>query len=205
MKGSKQIMVALALTLAVAGSAAPQGLPIWGGRGETWGFRGIGLGNWVLHENGLDSIAAWYGLTDEQRGEFEQLANAFRSENSEALQRWEQMQDEIQSLYTEDQMPTRAAIVRIGEKYNHPSQELRPALDQLQAEAAAILTPEQRLRYGRGIYGRVGAGAGRMDIRGGRMTVPRRTPLIGRRPIDLRGQRGSRLWNRRPGWRPPEN
>ncbi len=205
MRGSKQITVALALTLAFAGSVAAQRGPMWGGRGEAWGLRGVGLGNWVLHENGLDSIAAWFDLTDEQRGEFEQLANEFRSENGEILQRWQQMRDEIQSLHTEDQMPTRDAIVRIGEKYNHPGQELAPALDQLQAEAAAILTPEQRQSYRRGVYGRVGAGAGRMGIRGGRTGMRRMAPGIGRRAPMYQGPLGGRYFQRLPRRRPPEN
>jgi Spy/CpxP family protein refolding chaperone len=191
----------IALTLALAAIAAGPALAQRGqggfGRGEAWGFRGAGLGNWALHEGGIDSIAARFQLTDEQRGELEQLAAAFREENAEVLSRWEQMRDEIQALYTEDQMPTRAAIQRIGEKHNHPGQEMSLALDQLFVESAAILTPQQRQSFRGQAYGRMGAWGGRM------MTGRSARQSYG----GHRGMRGhQRSFHRgRPGWQPPDS
>lgn len=131
------------------------------GLGLARGFAGIGLGNWALYEGGTDSIAAWYGLTEEQHSQLLQLAATFRSENAEALQRWQQMQAEIQQLWTESQVPTRAAIISIGQKYGHPGLELQPALDRLQVQSTALLTPAQWRWVGRRSYwGRGGGGLG---------------------------------------------
>jgi hypothetical protein len=187
MKALRISTVTLILAAAVASAATAQ-------RGLGWsrGFTGIGRGNWALHEGGIDSLAAWFQLTDEQQSQFDELAAKFRGENAEALERWNNMQAEIQALTTEDQRPTRAAIQRIGEKYNHPGEELRPALDQLQVEGAAILTPAQRQMAGRRLARRAGGTRGRVGIQRGRMDRRRLSPYELRRRDRMRPMRPAR-------------
>lgn len=164
--------------------------------GQAWGFRGVGLGNWALHENGIDSIAARYQLTEEQRAQFEELGAQFRTENVDALNRWEQMQAEIEALYTETQVPTRAAIQSIGDKYNHPSQEMTPALDQLRVETSALLSYDQRQNYRRWSSARMGRGMSRPAFHR-RLDNRRFTGSP-----NQRGMRGYRNYRRIP---PPQN
>jgi len=153
MNGLRWIVVCAALTaMAAAPAAAQRGLGI--GRG----FTGIGLGNWALHEGGADSLATWYGLGEEQREQLRRLAAEFRNANADALQRWQQMQLEIEALWSGNQYPTRAAVFTIGQKYGHPGLELQPALDRLQVQAGALLTPGQWQWYGRRPY--LGRGGG---------------------------------------------
>lgn len=172
--------------------------------GQAWGFRGVGLGNWALHEGGVDSLAARFQLTDEQKAQFQELADRFQSENSDVLARWQQMRDEIQSLYNEDQMPTREAIQRIGDKYDHPGQQMRDALDQLQVESAALLTPEQRRSYRAPGRAYMGDRGGRLDARrGSRLSARRYLGQRGR--VGQRSRRGMRLHQRHPGWPPPDS
>ncbi len=127
---------ALCLTLVVSatGTAVAQRGP-----GLARGFTDVGLGNWVLHEGGIDSIAAWYQFQDEHRDRLEQLTIQFQSENADVLERWRRMQREIQELWTGNQSPTRPAIHNVGEEYDHPGLELQPALEQLQLRATALL------------------------------------------------------------------
>jgi Spy/CpxP family protein refolding chaperone len=200
MKTIRPAAIALTLALLAGGTAIAQRGRGGPALGQAWGFRGVGLGNWALHENGVDSIAARFQLTEQQRAEFEALAQGFRSENGEVLSRWEQMRDEIQSLYTDDQQPTRDAIVRIGEKYNHPSEEMSEALDQLQVESAALLTPQQRRSFRGAAYG---ARGGRWDARGGSRMTDRRY-LGPRNRVAPHSGRGMRLHQRSPRRRPPE-
>jgi len=187
MKALRLTTMTLILAAVVATPAAAQ-------RGLGWsrGFTGIGQGNWALHEGGIDSLAAWFELTDEQRSQFEGLAAQFRQENAAVLERWDNMQQEIQALTTEDQRPTRAAIQRIGEKYNHPGEELRPALDQLQLEGAAILTPAQRRNAGRQLGRRASGTRGRVGIQRGRMDRRRLSPYELRRQDRMRPMRPAR-------------
>jgi hypothetical protein len=98
MKTIRPAAIALTLALLAGGTAIAQRGRGGPALGQAWGFRGVGLGNWALHENGVDSIAARFQLTEQQRAEFEALAQGFRSENGEVLSRWEQMRDEIQSF-----------------------------------------------------------------------------------------------------------
>ncbi|KPJ84275.1 MAG: hypothetical protein AMS18_16960 [Gemmatimonas sp. SG8_17] len=179
--------IALCMTLAVA-AADPATAQYGLGLGQ--GFTGAGLGNWVLYEGGADSLAAWYQLTEEQRGQLESLAAQFRSENADAVARWEQMQREIQALWTGNQPPTWAAINAVGEKYGHPGQELQPALDQLQQRFAALLPPIQRQFFGRRAFGGMGRGRGFASRRFG---------------TGYRGFRGRPGFNSWRGWRRPEN
>jgi len=155
MKLIRPFAVCLSLAVAAAGQATAQA-----GRGMALGFTGIGLGNWALYEGGADSIAAWYQLTEEQRGLLEQTAAQFRSENADAVERWRQMQVEIQQLWTGNQPPTQAAIYSVGEKYGHPGLELQPALDQLQIQSTALITPAQWQFYGRRSFAQWGGGRG---------------------------------------------
>jgi Spy/CpxP family protein refolding chaperone len=187
-------MKVLRLTTVTLMLAAVVALPAAAQRGLGWsrGFTGIGQGNWALHEGGIDSLAAWFQLTDEQRGQFEELAAQFRRDNAEALDRWNNMQEEIQSLTTEDQRPTRAAIQRIGEKYNYPGEELRPALDQLRVAGAAILTPAQRQSAGRRLARRATGTRGRVGIQRGRMDRRRLSPYELRRHDRMRPMRPAR-------------
>ncbi len=187
MKALRLTTATLMLAGAVAATATAQ-------RGLGWsrGFTGIGQGNWVLHEGGVDSMAAWFQLTDEQRSQFEELAEQFRRDNADALERWNNMREEIQALTTEDQRPTRAAIQRIGDKYNHPGEELRPALDQLQVEAAALLTPAQRQNARLQLARRAGAMRGLVGIRRGRMDRGRLSPYELRRQDRMRPIRPAR-------------
>ena len=185
MKALRPIAMCLALAMVATGSAVAQR-----GLGLARGFTGVGLGNWALYEGGADSVAAWYQLTEEQRGKLGQLAAQFRSENADALQRWQQMQAEIQGLWTDNQQPTRAAIYSIGQKYGHPGLELQPALDQLHVQSTALLAPAQWQAFGRRSY--VGWGGGR--------------GIRSRRPYTRYGTfRGRARFNRWPGWSPPQN
>ena len=109
------------------------------GPGLARGFTDIGLGNWVLHESGADSIAAWYVLEDEHLARLERLALQFQSDNAAVLERWRNMQQEIQRVWAEDQYPTRTAIHEIGMRYDHPGLHLQPALERVQLRLAAIL------------------------------------------------------------------
>ena len=174
--------------------AAVAALPAAAQRGLGWsrGLTGIGQGNWALHEGGIDSLAAWFQLTDEQRSEFEELAAQFRRENAAALERWNNMREEIQALTTEDQRPTRAAKQRIGEKYSHPGEELQPALDQLRVEGAAILTPAQRQNAGRQLARRASATRAYGGIQRGRMDRRRLSPYELRRQDRMRPMRSAR-------------
>ena len=192
MKAQRLITMSVALAVLAGGTALAQRGRGGFGRGEAWGFRGVGLGNWALHENGIDSIAARFQLTEEQRAQFEELGANFRSENADVLERWEQMRGEIEALYTEDQMPTRDAILRIGEKYNHPSRDMGPALDQLMVETAGLLTFDQRNSYRRWSDARLGRGSYRPSFRR-RLDNRRFTGSPSQR-----GMRGYRYYRRRP-------
>jgi hypothetical protein len=178
--------IVLCITLAAAAGPATAQY----GRGLGWGFTGVGLGNWALYEDGADSIAAWYGLTEEQRTLLDSLATQFRSQNADAVARWEQMQREIQELWAGDRPPTWAAISAVGEKYGHPGQELQTALFQLHLRSAALLAPGRQHFFGWRGFGGMGRGRG---FAGGRFST------------GYRGAWGGRGFNRWPGWVPPEN
>lgn len=176
------------MCMVLAGAAATPAAPQYGlGLGR--GFTGLGLRNWALYESGADSIAAWYRLTDEQRGQVEELVGQFRRENADAVARWKQMQGDIQSLMTGNVQPGWAAIYAVGEKYGHPGQELQPALYQLHLRLTALLTPLQGQLYSPRAYWGMGRGRG----------------FAGRRfGGGYRSLRGP-SFNRWPGWLPPED
>ena len=188
----RPIAVCLTLAVVTTGTANAQR-----GLGLARGFTGVGLGNWALYEGGIDSLAAWYQLTEEQRGQLGQISAQFRSENADALERWQQMQLEIQQLWTANQQPTQAAIYNIGQKYGHPGLELQPALDQLQIQSAALLTPGQSQFSGRRSFVGIGGGRGMRAV--GRGSVSRGYNA------GYRGCRGRRGFNRQLGWPPPQN
>jgi hypothetical protein len=114
------------------------------GPGLARGFTDVGLGNWVLHEGGADSIAAWYRLDGEHQARLDRLAVAFQREHTEALERWRSMRREIQESWDGMQPPARATIQEIGLKYDHPGLELQSALDRAQLRLSAILWLAQR-------------------------------------------------------------
>ena len=135
------------MCMVLVGAATTPAAPQYGlGLGR--GFTGLGLRNWALYESGADSIAAWYRLTDEQRGQVEELVGQFRRENADAVARWKQMQGDIQSLMTGNVQPGWAAIYAVGEKYGHPGQELQPALYQLHHEKCCTLHIEHGMLMG---------------------------------------------------------
>jgi Spy/CpxP family protein refolding chaperone len=156
------LAVAVSLATVVAVSAMAQGGP----RGSGQAF---GMGSWVLHENGVDSIAAIIDLTQEQRTQLDELAFKFRSENAEAIGRMNQMRAEIDSLWTDLQRPRREAMSQIAEKYDFPERDLRPALTKLHQDVAGIITVEQQaqLQRGRVSPGRVGRGVAGQGYGGG--------------------------------------
>jgi Spy/CpxP family protein refolding chaperone len=177
MKLTRTITVTAALGVILAGPALAQ-------RGPRGSGAGFGMRSWVLYENGVDSLAARIDLTDGQRSRLEALAQEFRSQNADALNRMTQMRADIDALWTEDQRPTREAMERIAEKYGHPAQDLRPALTQLHEDVAGIITVQQERQLRRGAL----AGS-----------------MWGRRPAPGRGYRAPRM-NQRGGrgmWGPP--
>jgi len=131
------------LATALAVSAAPQGGP----RGSGQGF---GMRSWALYEGGVDSIAAVVDLTEEQRAQLDELAQRFRSENSDAIDRMSQMRAEIDALWTDVQRPRMDAMTQIAEKYSHPERDLRPALTNLHKDMAGIITVKQQVQLQRG-------------------------------------------------------
>ncbi len=149
MRVTRTLAMTFGLATALAVSAAPQAGPR--GSGNAFGMR-----SWVLYENGVDSIAAVVDLTEEQRAQLDELAQSFRSENSDAIDRMSQMRAEIDALWTDVQRPRMEAMSQIAEKYNYPESDLRPALIQLHNDVAGIITVQQQsqLQRGRTLAGR---------------------------------------------------
>jgi hypothetical protein len=137
MRRVAQIALAAGLSASLAGPLTAQ----WGPRGSGLGF---GMRSWVLYDGGVDSLAAVVDLSEQQRGELAELAGSFRTENADAIERLNHMRAEIESLWTEEQRPTRLAISRIAEKYDNPARDLRPALNQLHEDMSGILTVQQQ-------------------------------------------------------------
>ena len=143
MRVTRTLAMTFGLATALAVSAAPQGGP----RGSGYGF---GMRSWVLYENGVDSIAAVVDLTEEQRAQLDELAQSFRSENSDAIDRMSQMRAEIDALWTDVQRPRMEAMSQIAENYNYPERDLRPALTKLHNDVAGIITVQQQMQLQRG-------------------------------------------------------
>lgn len=136
MRRIASIALAAVFSATLCGSLAAQRGP----RGSGYGF---GMRSWVLYEGGVDSLATVVDLSEQQRAELTELAQSFRADNADAIGRMNQMRAEIDSLWTEEQRPTRLAMSRIAEKYDYPGRDLRPALDQLHEDMSAILTVQQ--------------------------------------------------------------
>ena len=149
MRVTRTLAMTFGLATALAVSAAPQAGP----RGSGQGF---GMRSWALYENGVDSIAAVVDLTEEQRAQLDELAQNFRSENSDAIDRMSQMRAEIDALWTDVQRPRMEAMSQIAEKYNYPERDLRPALTKLHNDVTGIITVQQQaqLQRGRTLAGR---------------------------------------------------
>ncbi len=183
MKLTGRIALTVALAMVLAGSALAQ-------RGPRGTGAGFGMRSWVLDENGLDSLAARADLTDEQRLRLDGLAQEFRTENADAVDRMNRMRAKIDALRTEDQQPTREAMNRIAKEHGYPERDLRPALTKLHEDMAEIITVQQQRQLQRGttISGRgqrAMAGRGYRTGRGG-------FAASGRRPAPRAYQRGGR-------------
>ena len=168
------LLTALLASVAVTGVSAQAGP-----RGSGLGF---GMRSWALYENGVDSIAAVIDLTAEQRTQLDELVQRFHSDNSDAIERMNQMRAEIDELWTDVQRPRRAAMDSIAQQYGYPERDLRPAITQLHNDLAGIITVRQQTELQRS---RSLAGRSRWS------TVGRANPS---------GQRGyaARRWGARP-------
>ncbi|UCG85697.1 MAG: Spy/CpxP family protein refolding chaperone [Gemmatimonadota bacterium] len=197
----------ITLTALLSATMASTGVAQWGPRGAGYGF---GMRSWVLYEGGVDSLATRIELTEQQRSQLTELAQAFREENSDAVERMNNMRAEIAALSTEDQQPTRSALARIAEKYDYPERDLRPALYQLHSDMSGIITVQQQRQLlqapargfaGVGVppaYGVRGGGYGRFA------PAPRFSQRGGRSFIrgGRWGQRPRTRWYRRPPLEP---
>jgi hypothetical protein len=184
MKLTGRIALTVALAVVLAGSALAQRGP----RGTGTGF---GVRSWVLYENGLDSLAVAADLTDEQRVRLDGLAQEFRTENADAVDRMNKMRAEIDALRTEDQQPTREAMNRIAQEYGYPERDLRPALTKLHEDMAGIITVQQQRKLLRGALAGSERGQRVMAVRGYR--APRYSHRGGRAMWRRRMYRGQRL------------
>ena len=200
MRTLRPIALIAVLAVAAAGSAAAQRGP-----GSFRGGPGMGMGlRLLLEEDGLERFATRLELTDEQRGQLNDLVEAFKNETSDALDRLTKMQEEMRTLRSGDQRPTREALREIGDKYEHPGQALQRAFAKLQDDMLATLAPAQRrnwvrqMRRGMRTRGR---------LMGARRFAPRGRAAIGGRWRSMR-PRSLRRWSAgrqfrhrgRPGW-----
>ncbi len=143
MRTLRPIALIAALAVATAGSAAAQR-----GTGSFRGGPGMGMGlRLLLEEDGLERFATRFELTDERRGQLNDLVGAFKNENSDVLDRLTKMQQEMRTLRSGDQRPTRKALREISDKYEHPGRALQPAFAKLQDDMLATLAPAQRRNW----------------------------------------------------------
>jgi len=194
---TKAAAFSLALLVAMTSVATAQR----GGRGEPpareFGPRaGGGLGRVVLSDSAMDRFAERMELSEGQRGQLQNLADAYRSENADVLARMENLRDEMRTLREGDERPTRETLAGVFQKYDHPDLELRLAQSKLDRNVRSMLTPEQQRRFARGA---------RADVRAGARFIRGVRPLPGRewngRPGTIRrpADRGLRRVPRRPG------
>ena len=172
MKTRFTIVVALALLVGLAVGAEAQ-------RGVRGSRRGIaltarGLGAIMLNDTALNRFADRIQLTEEQQNELQAIAQSYRADNAETLNRLNGMRAELRALRDSADRPTRDALDEIVERYEHPDLDMARAERELGRDLRALLTPDQERRLARGIRGRA---EGRMMVR------PRRLP---RRVVPLR-------------------
>ena len=185
----------LALVVGVAGLASAQ-RGGWGGRGmHGMGMgmgpgAGAGIAQWIIQEDGLDRLADRVELTDEQRGRLQDLVDSFRRENADALDRMARLQAERDSLLRRDARPRSLALhdslMALGNKYNHPGDDLFAPMNRLGRDAFDVLTPDQQgllARWGHMAPGHMQPGAvsgrGRPGMGAGAM----RMHMLMRRPF----------------------
>ena len=193
---TKAAAFSLALLVAMTSVATAQR----GGRGEPpareYGPRaGGGLGSVVLSDSAVDRFAERIELSEEQLGQLQNLAEAYRSENADVMARMESLREEMCAMREGDERPTRGALADVLQRYDHPDLELRLAQSKLDRNVRAMLTPDQERRFARGARRNVRAARG--SIRAPGMVPGRgwdRAPRSMQRPED----RGIRRMPRRP-------
>ena len=188
MRAQKCAVLAVAMLVGTVGAlAAQQGVRGYTPRAPRPASRAYaGLGAIVLRDSALDRFAEQIELTDEQRGQLRELADTYRNENADALDRIERMQEELRALRDGDERPTRQALDEVVERYDHPDLDLVRANRVLDRNARAILTPDQEIILARGARMRVQDPRSRLAVR---RVVERRG---GRRVRDLIRRSGSR-------------
>ena len=151
MRPKIRAVLALALMLATVGTLEAQ-RDLRGVRGEIQrstlrpGARArIGLAAILLRDSSLNRFASLIDLNEEQQTRMRELADKYRSENADALDRMERMQEELQALRNTEERPTRQALAEVVERYEHPDLDLDRADMVLNRDARAILTPEQEI------------------------------------------------------------
>jgi hypothetical protein len=173
MRAIKVAGLAMVLTVVTVGALAAQ--------------RGVdGLGAIVLRDSALDRVAERLEFSDDQRDELRVLAENYRNENADVLDRVERMREELQALRDGDEQPTRQELAEVVERYDHPDLDIERAQRRLDRDVRAILTLEQETILTRGMRLRAQDSRSRMSAR---------------RAVQPRGARRARVEMRRPGIR----
>jgi len=201
MSKTKAAVVSLALLVAMTSVASAQRDRRRMPPPREFGPRaGGGLGSVVLSDSAMDRFAERMELSEEQRGQLQDLAEAYRNENADVVARLESLREEMRTLREGDERPTRAAVADVFRKYDHPDLDLRLVRGKLDRNVRAMLTPDQQRRLARGT--RVGPRSA-PHMRQPSRIAPRPgwngTPRGVRRPADRRLRRMPLRPNEDPG------
>jgi len=104
---------------------------------------GLHLGSIVLRDSALNRFAERLQLSDEQRGQMQDIAEGYRSANEDVLERMERMREELRTLRASPTRPTQDMFVEVMDRYDHPDLDVARAERRLAMRIRSILTPEQ--------------------------------------------------------------
>ena len=112
---------------------------------------GLHLGSIVLRDSALQWFAERFQLSQEQQNQMQEIADAYRNDNADVLERMKLMREELRALRDSSSHPTREMFAEVIERYDHPDLDLARAERRLGSSVLSILTPEQKRLATRGV------------------------------------------------------